>query len=418
MPTATAGSTALDALFTSEGRADPYPHYGVLREHARVLTVTDGLLLVSGHAELEAALRHPQLEVHDAEFNARYRPGIAGLPSISVFADSMLMGRSPGHERVRRLVSGAFTPRRLHTLTDQIRSSAVELAARLERHCVEDGAGDFMAEVAYPLPLRVIGDLLGVPRQDLAWFRPLVSDLAKTMDPQLTPKLLDAADLAAVDLLAYFDQLVAERRRQPRQDMVSALVEVHDSEDGRLSDSELRANLVLMFVAGFETTANLLGNALSLLLDHSDHAAALRADPAAYVQEVLRFDSPIQITGRWAVSDLEFAGVQVPEGSNLMLLLGAGNRDPRRFDAPDTFDPGRADNRPLSFGSGPHYCLGAALARMEAQIALPLVLDRLPRLRRAAPAVRGEWLTVRGYASLPVGVTEAAPETTPEATQT
>lgn len=397
--------SALLALFTPEGRDNPYPHYAALRAHAPVTHIGDGLVVVSGYDELQQSLRDPDLEVHDADFNAQHRPDIAHLPSISLFTDSMLMGRSPGHERVRRLVAQAFTPRSITALTPAIERLAGERIARLAEVCAGGNTADFMNEVAYPLPIHVIGELLGIPRADLGWFRPLVSDLAKVMDPQLTAEVLDAADRAAVELLGYFAALVVERRRRPRQDMVSTLVQARDAGNGRLSDRELHANLVLLFVAGFETTANLLGNSLSVLLEHPEQTDALRADPdrvEQFTQEVLRFDSPIQITGRWAVRDTTVGGTDIPKDSNLVLLLGAGNRDPRRFDDPDVFRPARPDNRPLSFGAGPHYCVGAALARLEAHIALPLLLEHVPRPVRAGEPVRGNWLTVRGYASLPV----------------
>ncbi|MET7297371.1 cytochrome P450 [Embleya sp. NPDC005575] len=398
---------ALAALFTPEGRADPYPFYRVLRAHAPVLPVTDDLVLVTGYAELEQALRHPDLEVHDAAYNALHRPEIAHLPSIALFADSMLMGRSPDHERVRRLVAHAFTPRRLTALEASIERTARRLVARLAEALGDGGDADAMAHLAYPLPIHVIADLIGVPEQDREWFRPQVSALGKVMDPLLTPNQLMAADQAAERLLDYFAELVADRRRSPGDDLTSMLLNVRDTDEQRLSERELLTNLALLFVAGFETTAGLLGNALARVLTGGEGMAAVRtaAQAETFVEEVLRHDSPIQVTGRWAVCDTELAGVRLAAGTNAMLLLGAGNRDPGRFPQPDRFLPSRVTGRSLSFGRGAHYCLGAPLARREASVALRVCSELLPGLRAGGEATRGDWLTLRSYAELPLRLT-------------
>ncbi|MDV9173631.1 cytochrome P450 [Streptomyces sp. W16] len=392
------------ALFTPEGREDPSPHYAALHAAGRVAPVDGGLVVVSGYEELQHALRETALEVHDASFNARHRPEIAVLPSVRVFADSMLMGRAPGHLRVRRLMAQAFTPRQVAGLTPAVHRLAEELVERLAGLCADGGSADFMTELAYPLPVRVIGELLGIPPADLGRFPALVHDLGKVMDPLLTPDALTAADRAADELLAYFADLVAERRRFPQDDLISALARARDADNGRLSNRELHANLILLFVAGFETTANLLGNSVALLLDRPRLRDALRVPRTAegYVEEVLRYDSPIQLTGRWAVDDVVIGGTAIPKDSNLLLLLGAGNRDAARYEDPGKFDAARPDIKPLSFGAGPHYCLGAPLARLEARTALTLLVDRIPGLRAAGPAVRGDWITVRGFAELPV----------------
>jgi cytochrome P450 len=180
---------------------------------------------------------------------------------------------------------------------------------------------------------------------------------------------------------------------------------VHEEDPAALSAEELLGNLTLLLFAGFETTTNLLGNGLRLLLDRPDHAARLRDDPglvAAYVEEMLRYDSPVQLTSRWAAEEVELAGVTVPARSSVLLALGAANRDRRRFADPAVFDPDRPDNQPLSFGAGPHFCLGAALARQEAQVAFPLLLNRLPGLRLAGEPVRRDRMVLRGYQHLPL----------------
>ena len=192
---------------------------------------------------------------------------------------------------------------------------------------------------------------------------------------------------------------------EPGDDLITALILAHDTDGATLSGPELIANLVLLLVAGFETTTNLLGNGLAILLTRPDLAAALRADPgraASFVEEILRYDSPVQLTSRWCRDEMVLDGVRVEPYSQILVLLGAGNRDPHRYSAPDVFDPTREPNQPLSFGAGGHYCLGAALARMEAQIAFPMLLQRLPTLTLAGTPTRRHRLTLRGFAELPV----------------
>jgi len=272
--------------------------------------------------------------------------------------------------------------------------------ALVERSGPAGDAVDFMDGFAYPLPVQIICALLGVPASDEVWFRERAGALTVVIEQTYDGTAGEAADAAAEDLTGYFTDLVAERRRDPRDDLTTALVTAHDS-----GDDELLANLILLLVAGFETTTNLLGNGLLALLERPELAAALRADPSlapAYVEEMLRYDSPVQVTSRWNREAVTMGGHDVPVGSEVLLLLGAGNRDPERFAAPAEFDPGRTGNQPLSFGAGAHYCLGAALARLEGQVAFPVLLGRLPGLALAGRPQRRDRLTLRGYASLPV----------------
>ncbi|SCL29619.1 Cytochrome P450 [Micromonospora inyonensis] len=264
-----------------------------------------------------------------------------------------------------------------------------------------------MDEFAYPLPIGVICALLGVPEADREAFRGWTVDFAAVLEPEISEAELAVADRGAVALRDYFRDLVEARRRAPADDLTTALVQAHDAEAGRLTGDELLANLVILLAAGFETTTNLLGNGLVVLLRHPRHAAALRDDPAfagEYVEELLRIDSPVQVTSRKATVPVTPGGVPVPAGGRVLLLLGAGNRDPERFAEPGRFDPTRPHNQPLSFGGGPHYCLGAALARLEAQVAFPLLLRELPGLALAGEPRHRTRLTLRGYATLPMTV--------------
>jgi cytochrome P450 len=302
------------------------------------------------------------------------------------------------------LVSGAFTARRVAGLRAAIERLASGYADRLTELTDTVGYADFMAEFAYPLPVSVICELLGVPESDRAWFRPRAHDLTAVLD--MRPDLdLDVPDRASEELVGYFAGLVEARRRTPGDDLTSALVAMHDADPTRIDRGELLANLTLLLVAGFETTTNLLGNGLAILLRSPELLAALCADPGmvgGYVEEMLRFDSPVQLTSRWTRKPASLNGTWLGRGAEVLLLIGAANRDPRRFTDPDRFDPTRPGNQPLSFGGGAHYCLGAALARLEAQVAFALLAERFPGLELAGEATRRDRLTLRGYAALPV----------------
>jgi cytochrome P450 len=241
-----------------------------------------------------------------------------------------------------------------------------------------------MEYFAFRLPVTVICELLGVPEQDRFRFRPLGHELTAALELKEDFQGLEAADAATLELRAYFAELAGRRRKEPQDDLVSALVQVNDAHDGRLSDVELICNLILLLVAGFETTTNLLGNGLYLGFEHPEVLESVNKGEipvGAFVEEVLRYDSPVQLTSRLAMVDGAMVGEQrVPKGEEILLLMGAANRDPRRFENPDVFDPTRPDNVPLSFGAGIHYCLGQGLARLEGQVALERLFARFPEV--------------------------------------
>jgi cytochrome P450 len=275
----------------------------------------------------------------------------------------------------------------------------------------ESGVVDLVTHLTYPLPIGVITALLGVPAADRGRFRRLAEALTAVLEVRWTAEDRRLAHEAALELEDYFTHLVAQRRAQPEDDLVTALAAAHDAGGEQLSGAELMGNLTLLLVAGFETTTNLLGNGIVLLLDHPAHAERLRTDPALaapLVEEVLRVESPVQLTERYTTRPTVIGGTEVPADAELVLLLGAANRDPARFDRPGVFDPDRPGNAPLSFGAGAHYCLGAPLARLEAQIALPALLRRFPELALAGRPTRRPRMNLRGWSSLPV--TLNAPE--------
>ena len=391
----------VEGLLGAQGRADPYPFYARAHALGPVLPVDPRTFLASSHRAVNQVLRTTGFGVSVGE--AGPEPGDeAGTGSQDLLARSMLESNQPRHTRMRAPIAAVFTPRRIAALEPAV-TLAVE---RLLDSMAEGGAVvDFMDRFAYALPVRVICELLGVPEADRYRFRGLAHDLTQVLEYIVAPEELARADEAGRELAEYFAALALRRRADPQDDLVSALVGRSDAD---MSDPELIANLVLLLFAGFETTTNLLGNGLALLFQHPAARQALAGgglEPALFVDEVLRFDSPVQLTSRIALVDgLEVEGVPVPRRAEVMLLLGAANRDPARFAEPGRFDPWRADNAPLSFGAGIHYCLGAMLARLEAAVAFPALLARFPGLAPAgdAAAVRQDRLVLRGYAELPV----------------
>ncbi|MFD8599815.1 cytochrome P450 [Kitasatospora sp. NPDC059646] len=396
--------TIVSQLLGPEGRRDPYPLYEQLRALGPAVRTDEYMVMVTGYEEANEVLRTPGFGVLDPELSAQFLADYADHPGKTLLGHSILERNAPDHGRMRSLIASVFTPRRVALLAPAVTAAVDALLDELAAH--GDRPVDFLDAFAFRLPIGVICELLGVPDEDRHLFRPLAADLTATLEVLVEDDELVAADRAAEELARYFADLTARRRADPKDDLVSALVATADADPRRLSDTELLANLALLLIAGFETTGNLLGNALALLLGRPDTAAQLRdgaLDPAALVDEVLRHDSPVQLTSRVALADdLAVGGRPVPRFTGVLLLLGAANRDPRRFPDPGRFDPARRDGQPLSFGGGPHYCLGAQLARLEAATALPALLRRFPGLASAGPAVRRERLVLRGYRTLPV----------------
>lgn len=389
------------AMGTPVGRLDPYPYFEVIRADGPVVRHSPSLLVVVGYPEVDQVLRDQRLRVHDTAYLHRVWPGGAEHPSIVAVMQSILRTNAPDHERVRRLVGASFTPRRLAALHGIVERLAADLADRLAE-VAEDGVVDFMREFAYLLPVTVICELLGIPEADREWFRPLATAVVGSVEPMMAD--FAAADAASQTLSTYFVDLVAARRAKPDDALISAMVATHDADPALMSLDELLSNITLLLLSGFESTTNLLGNGLWALLERPAALAALRADPVrtdAYVEEMLRFDPPVQLTSRHIDEPMEVLGEEMPADAEICVLFGAANRDPRRFAAPAAFDPDRNGGQ-SSFGGGAHFCIGAALARMEARIAFPLFLSRFPDLTAAGDPVRRDRITLRGFESLPI----------------
>jgi cytochrome P450 len=395
----------LAALGTPEGRADPYPSYAALHEFGEVIELGPRDLLVIGYQAINTVLRDPGFRVTDAASFDRDLPGWQANPVFVQAADWILNVNAPRHSRIRSLIARAFTARRVAGLEPAIAKIADELIDAMDDRGADGGTVEFMHDFAYLLPVTVICELIGIPDADRERFRPLARDLAGVFELR-DPAAMPAINAAAVELLSYFTALAARRRQDPRDDLLSDLLAIADADDGRLTDFELLHNLTLLLVAGFETTTNLLGNGLQIVLHDTTAGDAVRTgsvSPAAFVDEVLRFDSPVQLTSRIGY-DTSLAGVRVPDGADVTTVLGAGNRDPRRFAEPGKFDPARDDGGPLSFGGGAHFCIGAALARLEGAVAFPRLLSRFPRIAPAGEPVRRDTLLLRGFDTLPVMV--------------
>ncbi len=400
-------TTALEifgALDSPAGRADPYPHYAALHELGEAVRLAPGTVALVGYDAISAVLRDPAVRHHDYAQIAALLPEWLEHPSVRESQDWILNLDPPEHTRIRSLMSRAFTARRVAALEPAIARMTDELLDAMAERGSGGAAVEFMQDFAYLLPVTVICELIGIPESDRTEFRPLARAVTAVFEFSEVSELA-GADKATVQLLDYFSGLAAQRRADPRDDLLSALVTVAGSGDGRLTDLELTRNLVLLLVAGFETTTNLLGNGLHIVLHDQALAAGLRSGEVpvtAFVEEVLRYDSPVQAASNRVSPGFEVGGLVIEPGEHLMPLLGAGNRDPRKFSAPAEFNPHRSEGSPLSFGGGAHFCVGAALARLEATVAFPRLLARFPAMAPAGEPVRRQTLVLRGYDVLPV----------------
>jgi cytochrome P450 len=416
-PTATAtADELLDRLFnTEEGREDPYPIYKQLHEVAPFhRNEKDGIWYACRHETCQAILLDNRMG-HDNERMFRRAPGGLSEKQRKRIEErlakrkrrgfSMITENPPDHTRLRRLVSKAFTFRRVEGLRPRI----AELAAMYLEPLATGEEIDVMEHFAFPLPVAVIGELVGVPDEDRAQFRPLV-DEAMRVGNKSDPSDEDIAksERAADKMEDYFKDLIKERRARPRDDMLSALISVSDEDEGRLDQEELEATAFLLFFAGFVTTTNLIGNGLFALFNNPGEMEKLWADGSlveSAVEEFLRYDSPVQFVSRDVLEPVEIEGVQLTDDDSIIPILGAANRDPRRFEDPDRLDVARPNNHPLSFGWGIHHCLGAPLARAEGQIVFGLLRERFSKLELMDPNPPLSSNFLRGRTSLKIRFT-------------
>jgi cytochrome P450 len=383
--------------------ADPYPFYRRLREEAPVFKTQHGFWLLSRYEDVALSLRDRRFGKDFAgNITRRYGGDRMSEPVIANLARTMLVLDPPDHTRLRSLVTKAFTARRVADMRPRIRKLVDQQLDRV----IDKGEMDVIKDLAHRLPVIVICDMLGIPEEHRAGFLIGSNVSGRVLDPApMSREELDRANQMTQVGNAYFDQLCDLRRREPQDDLTTELVRAEEAGD-RLSAEELRANIGLLFGAGHETTTNLIGNGLLALHRSPGQWQRLKDDPSLIpgaVEELLRYDSSVQMTGRVTNTELEVGGVKLPPGESVITLLGAANRDPAQYADPDTLDVGRQNVRPMSFGGGIHHCLGAQLARLEAELVFTALIERLPDLElpeKEKPDWRGTF-TLRGLHKLP-----------------
>jgi cytochrome P450 len=383
-----------------EFRLNPYPYYDLMRQYAPIyFWETWGIWFLFRHDDCAALLRDNRLGRGEDRGGPPPEPQQAAL--FAMMDRWMLLVDPPDHTRLRSLVHKAFTPRIVAQLRGQIQRLTDDLLDRVQ----ERKQMDVVADLAYPLPVNVICALLGVPLEDHTRFHAWSDAIARSLDLTDVTEVYDRAAEAAAALTDYLDGLLAERRAHPQSDLFSALAAAEEQGD-RLTREELFATCALLLIAGHETTVNLIGNGTLALLRHPDEWRRLREHPEliqSAVEELLRYDSPVQMTARAVQQRIEHKGVVFEPGQQVSFLLGAANRDPDVFDHPERLDLSRAENRHLAFGAGIHYCLGAPLARLEGEIAFQTLARRMPHLALATDTmVYRDNFVLRGLEQLPV----------------
>lgn len=389
--------------FLPDVHLDPYPFYHQLRHEDPVHWNLPGVWLLSRYADAVRMLRHPRMssDFRNSELFEMFQQMTGGSP-MDEREPSMLFRDPPDHTRLRKLVSQAFSVRVIDAMRPFIDRTVDRLLDGFEGRDQVELIGD----LAHPLPVVVICEMLGVPAQDQELFTRWSDDLVHTLDPMIGPDVIERATESELAFDSYFHTLIADRRRAPRDDLLSALIAAEE-EGERLSEEELLRTLILLLVAGHETTMNLISNGTLALLRNRDQLRLLQDDPSMMrgaIEELLRFDAPVQLTGRIPLEDMDFGGKTIRKGQQVVALVGAANRDPAQFEEPDRLDLRRVDVRHVAFGGGIHFCLGATLARTEGQIAIGSLIRRFPKLDLAGEADWRDTVTLRGLKRLTIAV--------------
>jgi len=382
-------------------RENPYGVYHRLQQKDPVhwSQLVQGWVL-SRYDDVSAMMRDPRFSA-ERENNAMVPVDEEAGPFLRAFSRTMLFRDPPDHTRLRTLVSKAFTPRAIEAMRPRIAQIVEELLDAVQ----DQGRMDIIGDLAFPLPVIVIAEMLGVPSKDRAKFKRWSDDLGEGLEPLLSDDQLRRANEATLQLTEYFRRIIHQRRLAPRDDLISAMCAAEQNGDA-LSEEELFSACILLLGAGNETTTNLIGNGMLALLRNPDQLRRLCDDPSRIggaVEELLRYDSPVQMSGRAALQDVQIGDKTVRKGQFVTVLFGAANRDATQFSEPDRLDIGRAAGRHMAFGYGIHFCLGAPLARVEGQIAIAALLRRMPDVRLSAQ--RPRWrstVLLRGLQRLPV----------------
>ncbi|MGI8450470.1 MAG: cytochrome P450 [Streptosporangiaceae bacterium] len=388
-------------------RADPYPVYRVLRETDPVHRSPLGFWVISRHAEVVAIQRDPQLGFSPTSFAARAEQA-GGDPAgpVARVASRWLLFTDPSrHRRFRRIMGRFFAPQNIAALRPVVAGITAELLDAID----PAEPVDLIGQLARPLPVRVLGAWLGLPDSDRWRWRAWSESIGRVLESVLNPEVMRSLSHSVLECDQYLREQLARQRSDPSDGILSGFASMRY--DGQLlEDDEIVSYVSLLFGAAYETTVNLIGNGLLALIRNPGQQMLLREEPgliASAVEEFLRYDSPAQLHGRWTFESCQAGGVEIPAGNRLIILMGSANRDPDRYADPDQLDITRPDPRPTSFSGGPHNCLGAPLARLEAQTAIPMVLDRFRTIGPVTAPLswRAEHIAIRALTSLPVRVT-------------
>ena len=381
---------------------DPYPTYRALQQQDPVYRLPDGGWFLTRHADLDRVYRDTTTFTSDKR--REFRPKFGDSPLYTHHTTSLVFNDPPLHSRVRRLIAGALTPRALAEMEPSLHALVQRLLDALPEHA------DLVEDFAAAIPVEVIGNLLAVPHADRGPLRAWSLAILGALEPATPPGLLARGNTAVTEFTAYLGHLVADRRAHPgdpARDVLTRLIGT-EADGERLSEAELLHNCIFILNAGHETTTNLIGNGIYLLLQWPDQHRRLQDEPGLIrtaVEEFLRFESSNQLGNRTAAADVELGGQAIPAGSTLALGIGAANRDPAAFADPDRLDLARQPNRHLAFAAGPHQCVGMTLARLEGRIAIGEFVARFPRVRLRGEPCRGRRARFRGLTELPVALT-------------
>ncbi len=379
---------------------DPYPTYHALRRHAPVKRLADGTVFITRHDLLTRIYRDARIFSSDKK--REFAPKFGATPLLEHHPTSLVFNDPPLQTRVRRLIADPLTPRVMAAMEPGL----VMLVERLLDAMAGRGEVDLIADFAAAIPVEVIGNLLDIPQDERGPLRDWSLDILGALEPVLTPQAAARGNRSVAAFLAYLDTLVARRRARPgnaEHDILTRLI-LGEPDGARLTAKELLHNCIFLLNAGHETTTNLIGNGLVTLLAHPAERQRLIAEPAlirSAVEEMLRYESPVQLGNRISTEATELDGVALPAGTPIHLGIGAANRDPAQFADPDRFDVGRTPNRHLAFAAGIHQCAGLSLARLEAGVAISLFLARYPRYALAGPPARGGRARFRGFLQIP-----------------
>jgi cytochrome P450 len=382
---------------------DPYPYYAALREHDPVRVLDNGSVFLTRHEDVAAMYRNP---CASSDKKREFAPKYGDSPLFEHHTTSLVFNDPPLHTRVRKLLLGAVNQRAIARMEPTVVALVDTLFGRMADKEAGGGTVDLIEDFAAAIPVEVIGNLLSFPREDRGPLRGWSLAILAALEPVPTPAMLEAGNRAVIDFVAYLQALIADRRRHPLdpdEDVLTRLIQ-GEIDGERLSEVELLHNCIFLLNAGHETTSNLIGNGLEALMRFPTEQRRLREDPsllAPAVEEMLRFESPLQFNNRMLTEACEIGGQRFPAGTFVTLCIGAANHDPAQFPDPGRFDVGRRPNRHLAFGHGEHACAGMNVARMEGRIAVGRLLARFPRLEPAAPPSRDRRVRFRGFTRLP-----------------